>query len=285
MVDKFQEITNRIIALLERGVKPWQRPWSATEFQNLLTGHHYQGWNPLICAIDMALYGYQYPLFVGAGQAKAKGWKFKKGSKSTWIKYASTVTKQEEKDDETIDRTFSFCKWLQLFNVDCLDDSEAEEKIQPLLKQKLKNLDKAPEPKIEEVEQFIQSHNPTIGYGGDRACYVPAIDKIQMPHYNDFHTREGYYATLLHELTHWTGHPSRLNRPLGNGFATQAYAFEELIAELGASYLCSQFEINSTIEHHASYIDSWLKVLKQDKKALFNAMKEANKACEFLLAK
>jgi antirestriction protein ArdC len=104
-----------------------------------------------------------------------------------------------------------------------------------------------------------------------------------MPHYENFHTREGYYATLLHELTHWTGHPSRLNRPLGNGFATQAYAFEELIAELGASYLCSQFEINSTIEHHASYIDSWLRVLKHDKKALFNAMKEANKACEFLL--
>jgi len=103
-----------------------------------------------------------------------------------------------------------------------------------------------------------------------------------MPHYEDSHTREGYYATLLHELTHWTGHHSRLNRSSVTTFGSKDYAFEELIAELGAAYLCNKFEINSTIENHASYIDFWLKVLKQHKKALFNAMKEASKACEFL---
>jgi antirestriction protein ArdC len=154
MVDKFQEITNRIITLLEQGVKPWARGWSSTEFQNLLSNHHYRGWNPMICAIDMALYGYKYPFFVGAGQAKERGWKFKKGSKSTWLKYASTLTKQEEKDGETTDRTFSFCKWLQLFNVDCLDDSASDEKIAPLVEQKLKIIVADPEPRLEEIDRF-----------------------------------------------------------------------------------------------------------------------------------
>lgn len=279
-IDKFQEITDRIVTLLEQGVKPWQRPWQSLKCQNLVSGHEYKGWNPLICAIDMSLYGYKSPFFVGVGQAKERGWNIKKGTKSTWIKYFSKFTKEVYNEEESETRSFFTSKWLQVFNIDCLDDSHSEQKIEPLVK--AKQPQSSAEERIATIEQFIQFHNPTIGYGGDTACYVPATDKILMPKFEDFSAGEGFYATLLHELIHWTGHESRCNRSLGNGFGTKAYAYEELIAELGSAFLCNKFEINSTIENHASYIESWLSTLKKDKKHLFNAMKDADVAVNFL---
>ncbi|MFN3361293.1 MAG: ArdC family protein [Pseudanabaenaceae cyanobacterium] len=269
-------VVDKIISLLSRGVKPWKQPWHSLKFQNLISGHIYTGWNPMICAIDVYLYNYSSPFFVGFNQAKEKGWRIKKGSKSTWIIFCSV---KEEDDIEN-----RFYKWFQVFNVDCLDDSDSDEKLADLIRDRqLKPKDG--KKKIKTVEEFIESHNPTIRYGGNSACYISSIDEIEMPRFENFSSTEGFYATLLHELTHWTGHKSRLDRNLGSKFASKEYAYEELIAELGAALLCNNFEIENNIENHASYIGGWLTILKENKKALFNAMKEAKLAVEFLLGK
>lgn len=277
MIDKFQEITDRIILLLEQGVNPWQQPWNSLKCQNVITGHVYSGWNPIICSIDMCLYGYKHPFFIGFHQARERGLKIKKGSKATWIKFCTVKEKNSDDDSEEEEKeSFFISKWVQVFNVGVL---EPEDKVEELIRKK-QPAPRSEAERIETVEKFIKSHNPKIIYGGYVACYTPATDVIEMPKIEDFHSTEGFYSTLLHELTHWTGHVSRLGRTLQGG--KKEYAYEELIAELGAAFLCSKFEISGTIENHASYIKGWLKLLKNDKKAVFNAMKEATKAVEFL---
>jgi antirestriction protein ArdC len=120
-----------------------------------------------------------------------------------------------------------------------------------------------------------------IEHGSGMACFIPAKDVIRMPSKSDFTTMNDYYATGLHELTHWSGHESRLTREFGNRFGDNAYAFEELVAEMGAAFLCAHCCIDGQMQH-ASYIANWIKVLRKDKRAIFTAASAARKACEFL---
>ena len=120
-------------------------------------------------------------------------------------------------------------------------------------------------------------------YGGSKACYSPTFDKISMPLPADFHTKEGFAATLLHELAHWTGHPSRLNRDMKGQFGTSDYAYEELVAELASAQLCGRLGIDPQIENHASYIGSWLTKLKNDKTFFLKAAKDSQKVVDFLI--
>jgi antirestriction protein ArdC len=143
--------------------------------------------------------------------------------------------------------------------------------------------------RLESVEEFVFNTGVGIDFDSTKACYNRKTDKITMPDKSLFidtdqcSATEGYYATLLHELTHWTGHPSRMNRDLGKKFGDKQYAVEELVAELGAAFLCTEFDISRpTKEQHAAYIDSWLQTLKQNKHAIFAAASEASKASEFL---
>ena len=115
----------------------------------------------------------------------------------------------------------------------------------------------------------------------NRACFIPSLDKIHLPNKTEFKSIPDFYATALHELTHWTGHKSRLVRDFSGRFGDAAYAFEELIAELGAAFLCASTGVDGQLQHD-SYIASWLKVLKNDKKAIFTAAAAARKAAEFL---
>lgn len=293
--DKFQLVTDKIIALIEQGVPPWRKPWHSTPYQNLLTGHHYGGINPILCTIDMMLYHYEQPFFVGFAQAKERGWSVKKGSKSTWIRWGGTAVKETEEPEtgETKTEYVTAGKWMSVFNVACLDDSQSERKISDLeeirfavrLQELSPTSPSKPESRLEAAESFIASHSPKTQFGGDKALYHLGTDTIRMPCHEDFSQAVAYYATYLHELVHWTGHPDRCHRPLNSQFGSQAYAFEELIAELGAAMVCNHLGINSDLENHASYLDSWLSLLKGDKKVFFQAAQKATQAANYLQGK
>jgi antirestriction protein ArdC len=287
--DKRGLVTDKIITLIKQGTCPWQKPWHSIPYGNLITKHNYQGLNPLLCSLDLMLYKWETPLFVSFYQAKQKGWAIKKGSKATWLRWGSTFSVEVEDSEtgETRQESRNAGKWHNVFNIACLDDSEADGKIADYLNQHEIDGNNT-EPRIEEAEKLIAKQNAAVSFGGDRACYSPQQDKIQMPRYDDFSGAEAYYATYFHELTHWTGHPTRLDRlePEENvvkTYSSSTYAFEELVAELGAAFISNQLEITSQVENHASYLDSWLHLLKGDKKAFFKAVQKAQKATQFLM--
>ena len=280
--DKFQIVTDRLINLLENGVKPWNKPWSSTGYQNLISGHLYTGINPLLCATDCLLKKYKEPYFLGFSQAKEKGWTIKKGSESTWIRWGGSYSVENENDQgEKVKEFRSAAKWLNVFNIACFDDSQADIKIDQLLNKALPiKHDHTPD---QVMESFIKSQGAKINHGGDRAFYHQSSDQINLPELSSFSRLSAYYATAIHELGHWTGHKSRLDRDLSGRFGSQSYAFEELIAELTAAFVLNEFNYQAELEHHASYLDNWLQALKNDKKYFFKAASLASKASEFLL--
>ncbi len=140
--------------------------------------------------------------------------------------------------------------------------------------------------RVQNAELFFAALGADIRHGGYRACYVPKIDQIQMPRFEIFKSAIAYYSTLSHESTHWTGAPQRLNRQLSTRFGEEAYAAEELIAELGAAFLCADLGLsNEPRPENAAYVASWLKVLKNDKKAIFTAASKAQAAVDYLDSK
>jgi len=284
-IDKYELITDKLVALMQRGVKPWQKTWKGAGYGNAITGHNYQGINPLIAAIDCLNYDYSSPLFIGYGQAQQHGWKIRKGSKATWLIWAGSSTKEsvDEETGETETRHYRGFKWLNVFNLDCLDDSESDKPISAVIRER--GFGANPEPRIDQAEALISAQNAVVKFGGDVACYSSQADRIQMPKFEDFTGAEAYYSTHIHELCHWTGHSSRLDRELGNNFRSHAYAFEELIAEIGAAFVCNELGMSSQLENHASYLESWIKCLKNDKKAFIDAGFKAQKAADFLLSK
>jgi antirestriction protein ArdC len=279
--DKFQIVTDRLVSLLEKGVKPWIKPWKSVGYQNLVTGHQYSGINPLLCAVDCMTQDYSQPYFISFNQAKENGWTVKKGSQSTWIRWGgSYAVENENEQGEKVKEFRSAAKWFNVFNIACIDDSEAEIKTSSFFKS-----DATPQKHTPDLilENFINSQNAVISHGGDRAFYHPSTDQIRLPELSSFQSLSGYYATAIHELGHWTGHKSRLDRDLSGSFGSQSYAFEELIAELTAAFILNEFNYQAELEHHASYLDNWLQALKNDKKYFFKAANLASKASEFLL--
>lgn len=282
--DKYELVTNKIIALLEKGVAPWRKPWFSTPYQNIATGHLYQGRNPLFCAIDMLENGWTDPFFVGFHQGKSLGWTLAKGSKSTWIRFGSTVGKEVEKEDGSTATEFrSMCKWHNVFHISCWSDEDSDHKIADYIQKRQVEFIPLTTPRPEQLERFIKAQQSVITYGGDRCFYSPVHDQIQMAEYETFRSMETFYSTLVHEHIHRTGHPSRLGRDMSGSFGTQSYAKEELVAELGAAFVCNALSIECEIEHHASYIASWLNELRGDSKAFFKALDAGQKAADLLL--
>jgi len=290
-LDKFQIVTDKLIQLLETGVKPWSKPWHSSSaesiFKNLISGHCYSGINPILCLIDCILLNDDRPYFIGFHQAKQLGWKLTKGSKSTWLRWGGTVAKEFENEEtgENQKQFYSAGKWLNVFHCSLFDDSEAKVKIADHIAKYESDRPKAvnPDVRLDRVESFIAGTRAKIRNGGDRACYSPTADAILMPEFSQFSSASAFYATQIHELTHWTGHRTRCDRDLLGSFGSKSYAYEELIAELGAAFTCNEFGITNELENHASYIASWLEALKNDRKFFFKAASEARKASEYLL--
>lgn len=263
----YQEVTDRIIAQLEKGAAPWIKPWSGAPQGadiNYVSGKAYRGINRILLAMS----GFSTPVWATFNQWADKGGTVRKGEKGTRITLYKPISITDKDSGE--ERAVPLLRTFVVFNAEQVDGIEF----------------KAPEPMTEPerhdaCEETIRKSGATIRFGGDRACFIPSADIIQMPHLGDFKSREHYYATAFHELVHWTGHEHRLDRNLKGKFGNTDYAFEELVAEMGAAMLCADHQIEGDLRH-AGYIQSWLKCLKDDSKAIFKAAALAEKAATFI---
>jgi len=203
----------------------------------------------------------------------------RKGEKGSLVVYADSITRKEtdDKTGDEIEREIPFLKGYTVFNVEQIDALPAVyyAKAAPRLD---------PVARIERAERFFAALGAAIGHGGNRAFYNVTNDTIQMPPFVSFQDADSYYATLAHECTHWTGSTSRLNRDFGgHRFGSEAYALEELVAELGAAFLCADLELSlEPREDHASYIATWFNVLAQDNRAVFTAAAYAQRAVGYI---
>lgn len=287
--DIYQEVTDKIIAGLETGVRPWARPWTVTGRDVTrplrVNGKPYTGINVMLLWSEALIKGYSNPTWMTFNQAlefstKDRPCGVRKGEKGTMIIYASKFKKEVE-DPKTGDKKqamIPFLKAYVVFNAEQIDGLP-ERFTQPAVAL-------TPERKLERIghcEDFFAAVGSDVRHGGDRAYYSPAGDFIQMPQVEQFHEIERYYSVLGHEHVHWTGGASRLKRDFANRFGSEAYAAEELIAELGAAFLCADLGISLEVrDDHAAYLAGWLKVLKGDKRFIVSAASQAQKAVELL---
>lgn len=278
--DLYQEITNSIIASLDAGVAPWIRPWNTKGHHNYVTGRCYRGINPLL--LSMRAHDKELPEtgWLTYKQAQEAGGQVRKGEKGSLVTFFKMVKdKNGEVDVNGNIKLYPMLRHFIVFNEGQIDGLPEKETIV----QKPEDI----EATIKEKALLILNRSEAeIVIGGDSACYRPATDKIHMPKLEDFNIQDGashWWATTFHELIHWTGGKGRIDR-LPNFPSHSERAYEELIAELGASYLCAAVGIASELQH-ADYIGSWLEALNNDKRFIFRAATEAQKAADFLLEK
>lgn len=275
-------LVQNLIALMETDQSPWRKSWTAGScvHKNLFTNHKYRGSNIILLEFGSALGGYSYPYWCGFDQARKHGLKVIKGSVSTRIFQPIQVTGEKELDDGQVEQyAFTRFKVVPVFNVDNLEGERKQEFLDKQLEQvEVKNL----HDRIETADHILNSWPVEIRHGLVNPCYVPAIDVIRMPELNRFDSAEEYYATKIHEMIHSTGHSSRLNRDQKGAFGSHSYAKEELVAELGAVLLCNRLEIGTQFQSHAAYLKSWIEVLKEEPKFLFQALSQANKAADLI---
>ncbi|QDT37680.1 ArdC family protein [Stratiformator vulcanicus] len=278
MADVYQLITDRIIELLEQGTVPWHKPWRSAEHapQNLISRKAYRGINAFL----LGCLGYESPYWLTFKQAKQLGGVVRKGEKSVPVVFWKWLEKRDPQTDE-IER-LPLLKYYRVFHVTQCDLPGA----------KVPVVEEPEEAEFEPIlacEQVVENmpNAPKIEIGGGRACYAPKADVIKMPKCEVFETAEDYYATLFHELTHATGHTTRLDRDGVrelSPFGSASYSKEELVAEVGAAFLCGHCGIDTaTIENTAAYVDGWLKKLRGDKKLVVQAAAQAQKAADYVL--
>lgn len=279
----YSEITDRIIADLERGSVPWVKPWGSAKAalglpKNTATGRTYSGINILILWGAVVERGYSGQNWLTFRQALSLGGNVRKGEHGTTIVHADRFIPKNEKErareEDTEPQAVPFLKRFTVFNVAQCEGLPEHFYGQP---------EPLPEREIvPQAEALIRASRADIRIGGDRAFYMPSSDYVQLPPQPAFHQQIDYYRTGFHELGHWTGHPTRLARDLSGSFGTKVYAREELIAEITAAFVCSSLGIEPTVRH-ADYIAAWLAVLREDNRAIFRAASLASKAADFLL--
>lgn len=273
--DLYQHVTDRIVAKLESGVTPWIKGWNAGTAipMNAVSNRPYSGINVLLfwLAADK---GYARPRYVTFNQAKEAGGTVRAGEHGDKVYYFKQLEIEDKATGE--EKTIPMLREYTVFNVDQCDG--LPDRIRFGEEMGLGNPDK----REELADQFIQSTGADFREGTGKPCYIPSRDFITVPAFADFHSQPEYYAAAFHELTHWTGHKSRLDRDLKSRFGDAGYAAEELIAELGAAFLCAEFGFDNAHDNQAAYLAGWLKLLKEDKRAIFTAASKAQKAADYL---
>jgi antirestriction protein ArdC len=283
--DVYDRITGAIVAELEKGVRPWLKPWNAEHAAGRITrplrhnGLPYQGINVVMLWSAAVAQGFAAPIWMTFRQAQELKAHVRKGEKGNLVVYASTVTRTETDEDtgQEQERDIPFMKGYTVFNVEQIDGlppqfyAPAEPRLDPVQR-------------IDHAEAFFAATGASLRHGGNMAYYSVTEDRVQMPPFETFRDAESYYATLAHEITHWTRHPSRLDRDFGRKrWGDEGYAMEELVAELGSAFLSADLDLAlEPRPDHAAYIDSWLKVLKADKRAIFSAASHAQRAADYL---
>ena len=282
--DVYQKITDQIVAALESGVRPWHQPWNAEHSAGRITrplrgnGIPYQGINVLMLWSAAIEKGYAAPIWMTFKQALELKASVRKGEHGSLVVYADKIIRTETTDSgEEADRAIPFMKGYTVFNVEQIDGLPEHYYGKPEARTDSVQ-------RIAHAESFFTATGANVVHGGSRACYVPSTDNIHMPCIDFFRDAESYYATLAHETTHWTRHESRLNRDFGRKrFGDEGYAMEELVAELGAAFLAADLALTPEVrDDHAAYIASWIKVLKDDKRAIFTAASHAQRAADLL---
>jgi len=294
MSKAYKVITDQIIELMENNQTPWAKPWSMGKLSaqaNFISGRPYTGANAFFLAMTSHIEG-KSNFWITFNQIRKAGIKLKKGSKSTavigWFNLKNKNADDEKDTDkktgkgqETINLRASY---YRVFNID-----DCEQLTDSMVK-KLK--DTEPETfehdPIDAAEKVINNMQPKIEFGRNAAFYVPSKDFIGMVDKERFETIESYYGVLFHELTHWTGHKSRLDRKeIGKkaSFGSEEYSEEELCAEMGSVFICSEIGLSteSNLRNSSAYIKGWLKFIKSNPKAFVMACQRAQKACDYAL--
>ena len=289
--DVHQEITNRIVDALETAGEcrlPWIRDKGGSMKRpvNIASKNPYNGVNIVSLWVSSLAAGYPSNVWGTYRQWQANGGQVRKGEKASLVVFYKTIdieqSNEQTGETEQGERMFARASWV--FNAAQIEGF-IPEAATPIP-------DAAIFDPIARAEAFAAATGATIEEGGDMAAFIPAQDMIRMPDRERFvgtetmTAGEGFYSTLCHELVHWSGGKPRLDRDLTGRFGNEAYAMEELVAELGAAFLCGDLGITPELrDDHASYIANWLKVLKNDKKAIFSAASKASEAANWLLAK
>ena len=274
-IDLYNKITSQIIELMRQHGSDWTRPWTTTEGGplNALTGDHYKGINTLLLNLEAHGNGYSRPYWATFKQWRMKGGSVRKGQKGTLCVFYKPIA--IEQPDEGI-RTIPVMNHFFLFNADQVDGIEIPETEESV----------ASQDRNHSVDDLLNGTGATIIEAGSRAYYRPSKDHICIPPLSAFTNPEMFYSTLLHELSHWSGHHTRLDRKEGmqSRFGSSAYAMEELVAELASAFLSIQLKVSHEPRaDHAQYLNSWIKVLNKDPKAFSSAASKAQRVADYLL--
>ncbi len=265
-----ERVTQKTVEQLKTGTPPWVKPWTCNGLvgmpRNYISGRPYSGINVLLTWLATLEHGFRDTRWLTANQIIELGGSFK-GQKATRIIFAKQHTYKPGTDDE---ETFFVQKLYNVFNAEQVSGVAVKPEDPP-----------PPfDARIPDLEAFIAAQGVPITHGGDRAFYSPSRDAIVVPHPSNFSSPESYYAVVLHELVHASGHPSRLDRS-GGPRGTPLYYFEELCAELTAAMMCAEFGLPEC-SHHAAYLGHYIELLEDDPKAIFNASRQASQAAAFL---
>ena len=288
MSKAYEVITERILAIIDKGVCPWRMPWSQISQEpqrNGVSERAYRGCNQFLTSVIAYSCGYASPVWLSYKQAQELGGQVRKGEKGCPIVYAGEFLPEAE-DGEKAGRKVFFLRYSTVFNAAQIDGLP-DEYYTPASAPELSEFSR-----IDECESIVAGYAAPVGPDvietvSNQAFYSPALDRVTMPKMGQFEKPEGYYSVLFHELGHSTGHASRLARKgivEHDGFGSEQYGQEELVAEMTAAFLCQRAGIDSaTIENSASYLDGWRKTIKADVKLIVVAAAQAQKAADLIL--
>ena len=286
-----REIVKELSEALERGTAPWQKPWREVKREwpvNAATGEQYGWYNAMRLFTRSKRMGYKDPRWITYNQAENLGWHVKLGEKGTKIVFCAEE-RRPVKDEHgryvlNPDGTLKFgVVGIKLMRPYFVFNGSQVAGITPYRPTTQEH--ESPE-ECEKAERILSDSGAEIKFGGNQAYYDSADDYIRLPQRCQFATKADYYATALHELTHWTGHESRLNRGFSLHGSRESYAFEELVAEIGSMFVSAETGIDQTQEHfdnHAAYVGSWIQHIKNDNQAYFRAVRLAGSAAEYIL--
>jgi antirestriction protein ArdC len=306
-----EKLLASLIALLEAGTTPWRREWDAAaggHHVNLLSGRRYRGANPVLLTLGLHLRGSALPYWCGFAEAKSLGIFPRKGSKAVHVLRpqvhhqgdgglveaasgegsgpAGAGEATAGGDAATAERSWVSYRPVALFNAADLEGEALDGLIRK--RRQAQGVDLRPEPeRLAAAEAVLSSWPVEVRFGGDRACYLPGPDRIQLPERSAFHSAGALYATWAHEAIHSSGHSSRLARDLSGGMGAdgdggRAYAREELVAELGAVLLGDRLEIGSAMANHAAYLGHWVALLKESPRVLLQVLGDARRAADLI---
>ena len=281
--DIYQDVTDRIVSQLEKGVAPWRRPWTEASLalpRNVVSGAEYRGVNFWLLGLAAEENGWRSSLFATYRQWQQMGGHVRRGEHGTRIVFWNVVKRAatDNESGESEERRRFFARGYTVFALEQCGGESLDQFRPPVPESKFLE--------FEPAETMIAATGAAIRYGGNLPFYDPERDFIQLPVKASFESPADFYSTACHELCHWTGHSNRLDRALTlNRFGDDSHAIEELVAEMGAAYLTAALRIpnDSTIDNSASYMSSWLQVLRADAKAVFTASSAATKAADFIL--